>query len=240
MVITKDEHTVKSYDQDLSNLRNLVLEMGGLVEDQINRALKALDDEDLTAARDVIAKDQAVNAMHLKADEESVNLLALRQPLGSDLRSIMSLAKTANDLERIGDEAEKVARMVVHIYDSPTSPPSNRLFRDVMSTARLAVEMLRGSLDALARLDVEKALTVAKRDAELDREFQSALRYLITYMMEDVRTIGHAINVIFMIKSLERIGDHAKNIAEYVIYLVKGTDIRHASVDDIEQGLLSG
>jgi len=240
MVITKDEHTVKRYDQELSNLRNLVLEMGGIVEDQINRALKALDDEDLKVARNVIAKDQAVNEMHRKADEESVNLLALRQPLGSDLRTIMSLAKTANDLERIGDEAEKVARMVVHIYDSPTSPPSNRLFRDVMSTAKLAVEMLRGSLDALARLDVEKALTVAKRDSELDREFQSAVRYLVTYMMEDVRTIGHAINVIFMIKALERIGDHAKNIAEYVIYLVKGTDIRHVSVNDIEQNVLSG
>lgn len=240
MVMTKDEHTVKRYDQELSNLRNLVLEMGGLVEDQINRALKALDDEDLTAARDVIAKDQAVNAMHLKADEDSVNLVALRQPLGSDLRTVMSLAKTANDLERIGDEAEKVARMVVHIYDSPNSPPSSRLFRDVTSTAKLAIEMLRGSLDALARLDVEKALIVAKRDSELDREFQSAVRYLVTYMMEDVRTIGHAINVIFMIKALERIGDHSKNIAEYVIYLVKGTDIRHAAMSDIEQHVLSG
>ncbi|NJN47140.1 MAG: phosphate signaling complex protein PhoU [Candidatus Competibacteraceae bacterium] len=238
--MTKDEHTVKRYDQELSNLRNLVLEMGGLVEDQINRALKALDDEDLTAARDVIAKDQAVNAMHLKADEDSVNLVALRQPLGSDLRTVMSLAKTANDLERIGDEAEKVARMVVHIYDSPNSPPSSRLFRDVTSTAKLAIEMLRGSLDALARLDVEKALIVAKRDSELDREFQSAVRYLVTYMMEDVRTIGHAINVIFMIKALERIGDHSKNIAEYVIYLVKGTDIRHAAMSDIEQHVLSG
>lgn len=240
MVIAKDEHTVKRYDQELASLRNLVLEMGGFVEEQINRAIKALDDEDISAAREVIARDQAANAMHVKADEECVNLIALRQPVGSDLRTVMSMAKTANDLERVGDEAEKIARMVVHIYDSASSPPSNKLFRNVVSTASLAVEMLRGSLDSLARLDVEKAMKVAQRDAELDAEFQDALRQLATYMMEDARTVGHAINVLFMIKALERIGDHAKNIAEYVIYLVKGTDVRHAGLAEVDKTTRSG
>ncbi|MCP5459294.1 MAG: phosphate signaling complex protein PhoU [Gammaproteobacteria bacterium] len=233
MVITKDEHTVKRYDQELSSLRNLVLEMGGLVEAQIHQAIKALDDEDVALARELIARDQSVNAMHIRADEETVNLIALRQPVGSDLRMVISMTKTANDLERIGDEAEKVARMIVRIYDSTSSPPSNKLFRNVVSMATLAVEMLNGSLDALARLDVDKAMHIVNRDAELDSEFQSTLRHLVTYMMEDVRTIGHAINVIFMVKALERIGDHAKNIAEYVIYLVKGKDVRHVNAENL-------
>lgn len=238
MSVSKDEHIVKRYDQELAHLRSLVLEMGGLVEDQISRVVKALDDEDVNAAREVIARDHVVNGLEVKATEESTNLIALRQPLASDLRLIMSLSKAVTDLERIGDEAERIARMVVHIYDSNTSPPSNRLFRDVMIMARLASGMLRGSLDALARMDVEKAVEVAQGDQELDAEFQAGLRHMVTYMMEDSRIIGHAIDVIFMIRSLERIGDHSKNIAEYVVYLVKGKDVRHVSVSDLQKEAL--
>jgi phosphate transport system protein len=142
----------------------------------------------------------------------------------------MSLSKAVTDLERIGDEAEKIARMTIKTYDGVSSPPSAKLLRDVTPMAKLATDMLHGCLDALARLDVEKAVNVANDD-ELDQEFQSALRRLITYMMEDPRTIGHAISVLFIIKALERIGDHAKNIAEYIIYLVKGKDVRHVSMD---------
>jgi phosphate transport system protein len=235
MAVSKQEHTVKRYDQEIAHLRSLVLEMGGLVEDQINKAIKALDDEDINGAREVVARDHLVNGLEVKADEESINLIALRQPLGSDLRTIMSLYKTVTDLERIGDEAEKIARMVVHIYNSNTSPPSNRLFRDILSMSKLAANMLHDSLDALARLDVDKAIAVTQGDTELDSEFQAALRRLITYMMEDTRTIGHSIDVIFMIKALERIGDHAKNIAEYVIYLVKGKDIRHTATHELQK-----
>ena len=239
MAISQDAHTVKQFDVQLANLRNLVLEMGGLVEEQIKRAIQALDDEDITAAREVISRDQIINGLQVKADEDCVSIIALRQPLGSDLRLIMSLSKIVTDLERIGDEAEKIARMTVKIYEGIGSPPSAKLLRDVVPMAKLAQDMLHGCLDALARLDVEKAVEVAQGDDELDQEFQSALRRLITYMMEDPRTIGHAINVIFIVKALERIGDHSKNIAEYIIYLVKGKDVRPVSMDVLVQDALS-
>ena len=238
MAISQDAHTVKQFDIQLANLRNLVLEMGGLVEEQIKRAIQALDDEDITASREVISRDQIINGLQVKADEDCVSLIALRQPLGSDLRLIMSLSKIVTDLERIGDEAEKIARMTVKTYDGTSSPPSAKLLRDVVPMAKLAQDMLHGCLDALARLDVEKAVEVAQGDDELDQEFQSALRRLITYMMEDPRTIGHAINVIFIVKALERIGDHSKNIAEYIIYLVKGKDVRHVSMDVLARDAL--
>ena len=238
MAISQDAHTVKQFDVQLANLRNLVLEMGGLVEEQIKHAIQALDDEDLIAAREVISRDQIINGLQVKADEDCVSIIALRQPLGSDLRLIMSLFKIVTDLERIGDEAEKIARMTVKTYDGVSSPPSAKLLRDVVPMARLAQDMLHGCLDALARLDVEKAVEVAQGDDELDQEFQSALRRLITYMMEDPRTIGQAINVIFIVKALERIGDHSKNIAEYIIYLVKGKDVRHVSMDVLVQDAL--
>ncbi|NJM13047.1 MAG: phosphate signaling complex protein PhoU [Synechococcaceae cyanobacterium SM1_2_3] len=229
MTISSDPHTVKQFDVQLDNLRNLVLEMGGLVEEQIKNAVQALSDENLSLAHDVIARDQIINGLQRKADEDSVSLIALRQPLGSDLRMIMSLSNIVTDLERIGDGAKKIARMTVQIYDSATASPSAKLLRDVNTMALLATAMLHDSLDALARLNVDKALEVAKGDEELDQEFQSAMRLLITYMMEDSRTIGHAINVIFIIKALERVGDHCKNIAEHIVYLVEGRHIRHSN-----------
>lgn len=232
MTVSTEGHTVKRYDQQLGNLRSLVLEMGGLVEDQITRAVQALQDEDLVAAREVIARDHVVNGFDVRADEEVVNLLALRQPVGSDLRLILSMAKTVTDLERIGDEAEKIARMTARMYDG-TNIPHAKLLRDVASMAKLAVAMLHGALDALARMDVATALAIAKGDDELDGEFQSSLRRLATFMMEDPRTIGHAIDAIFIIKALERIGDHSKNIAEYVVYLVKGKDVRHVKKEQL-------
>ena len=226
MAISQDAHTVKQFDVQHANLRNMVLEMGGLAEDQIKRAIAALDEEDMSAAREVIARDRLVNGIQVKADEDCISLIALRQPAGSDLRMIISLSNTVTDLERIGDGAKKIARMTLQIYDGVSSPPSAKLLRDVKPMAELAADMLHNCLDALARLDVEKALTIIHSDDELDQEFQSALRRLITYMMEDSRTIGHAINVLFIIKALERIGDHCKNIAEHIVYLVEGRNIR--------------
>ncbi|MDS4022795.1 MAG: phosphate signaling complex protein PhoU [Candidatus Competibacter sp.] len=226
MPINLDAHTVKQFDVQLANLRNMVLEMGGLAEDQIKRAIAALNEEDLNAAREVIARDRLINGMQVKADEDCVSMIALRQPVGSDLRLIMSLANTVTDLERIGDGAKKIARMTLQIYDGVSSPPSAKLLRDVTPMAKLAADMLHDGLDALARLDVEKALLIINNDDELDQEFQSALRRLITYMMEDSRTIGHAINVVFIIKALERIGDHCKNIAEHIVYLVEGKNVQ--------------
>ncbi len=226
MPISQEAHTVKQFDVQLANLRNMVLEMGGLVEDQIQRAVAALDEENIAASREVIARDRLINGLQVKADEDCVSMIALRQPLGSDLRMIMSLINTVNDLERIGDGAKKIARMTLQIYDSANSPPSAKLLRDARPMAELAGNMLHDCLDALARLDVDKALAIINSDDELDQEFQSALRRLITYMMEDPRTIGHAINVLFIIKALERIGDHCKNIAEHIVYLVEGKNIQ--------------
>lgn len=233
MTIGTSGHIHKRFDEDLAGLRTRVLQMGGLVEEQIRLAVQALEEEDLDLAREVIDRDHAVNALEVGADEEVAELLALRQPLAVDLRMVLSMAKSVTDLERIGDEAEKIARMTLHMYTGEGSAPSSKLLQDVFPMARLGGEMLRGALDSLARLDVERALAIAQGDATLDREFQSALRRLITYMMEDHRHIGHAIDVLFVVKALERIGDHSKNIAEYVVYLVKGKDIRHLDADTV-------
>ncbi len=230
MPVNTDGHIVKKFDQQLGQLRNLVLQMGGLVEAQVLQAVQALDEEDLDSAREVIGRDAEVNDLEIKVDEEAVQIIALRQPVGSDLRMVISLSKSTTDLERIGDEAEKIARMTLHMYDSETSVPNAKLLRDIASMGRLASTMLRGALDALARMDAEHAVEIAQGDAELDREFQAALRRLITYMMEDHRNIGHAIDVVFVIKALERVGDHSKNIAEHVIYLVRGEDVRHQEI----------
>jgi len=190
MPISQEAHTVKQFDVQLANLRNMVLEMGGLVEDQIQRAVAALDEENIAASREVIARDRLINGLQVKADEDCVSMIALRQPLGSDLRMIMSLINTVTDLERIGDGAKKIARMTLQIYDSANSPPSAKLLRDVRPMAELAGNMLHDCLDALARLDVvdalarldvDKALAIINSDDELDQEFQSALRRLITY-----------------------------------------------------------
>ena len=232
--MSSEEHIFKRFDQELADLNGIVLRMGGLVEDQIAKAMNSLRDADPEAARNVVARDHVVNFLDVQADEQIVNLLALRQPVGKDLRMILSLGKTVTDLERIGDEAERIARMALDIYSSDTQPPDAFLLSDAFRMSALATRMLHDVLDALARLDVDKAIQVARGDTELDHEFQAALRRLSTYIMEDARNVGHIINVTFIIKSLERIGDHSKNIAEYVVFLVKGKDVRHVSPESID------
>ncbi len=232
--MTAEQHTFKRFDQELANLNNIVLRMGGLVEDQIAKAMTALRDADVEAARQVVARDHVVNFLDVQADEQIVNLLALRQPVAKDLRMILSLGKTVTDLERIGDEAERIARMTIDIYDSDSAPPDAVLLDDAFRMSTLASRMLHDVLDALARLDVDQAIRVARGDTELDSEFQAALRRLSTYIMEDARNVGHIIDATFIVKSLERIGDHSKNIAEYVIFLVKGKDVRHVSPESID------
>ena len=232
--MSSEEHIFKRFDQELADLNAIVLRMGGLVEDQIAKAMNALRDADPEAARNVVARDHVVNFLDVQADEQIVNLLALRQPVGKDLRMILSLGKTVTDLERIGDEAERIARMTLDIHGSDRPPPDALLLNDAFRMSTLATRMLHDVLDALARLDVDKAIEVARGDTELDHEFQAALRRLSTYIMEDARNVGHIINVTFIIKSLERIGDHSKNIAEYVVFLVKGKDVRHVSPESID------
>ncbi len=219
------EHASKQYDLDLGSIRARVLQMGGLVESQIRRAIDALGSGDLALIEQVIADDHRVNGMEVALDGDCSQLIVKRQPAASDLRMIFAIAKTVTDLERIGDEAQKMARMAksIHQRGDAQLPPAV----DVRHAAELAISMLRRALDAFARLDCDSAAQVIRDDAGIDSEFRAILRQLITYMMEDPRTITTALDIVWIAKAIERIGDHAKNMCEYVIYIVKGTDVRH-------------
>ena len=219
------EHASKQYDLDLGSIRSRVLAMGGLVESQIRRALDVLDSSDPAIAEEVIANDHKVNAMEVALDGDCSQLIVRRQPAAGDLRTIFAITKTVTDLERIGDEAQKIARMAKNIQErgGTQAPPMVQ----VRHAAEAAISMLRRTLDAFARLDVETAREVIRDDAGVDTEFRSILRQLITFMMEDPRTISTALEIVWIAKAIERIGDHAKNMAEYVIYIVEGTDVRH-------------
>ena len=219
------EHASKQYDLDLGSIRSRVLAMGGLVESQIRRALDALASGEPALADAVIADDHRVNAMEVALDGDCSHLIVRRQPAAGDLRMIFAITKTVTDLERIGDEAQKIARMAKNLQErgGAQAPPVVQ----VRHAAEAAISMLRRTLDAFARLDVDTARAVIRDDAGIDTEFRSILRQLITYMMEDPRTISTALEIVWIAKAIERIGDHAKNMAEYVIYIVKGTDVRH-------------
>jgi len=226
------EHASKQYDLDLGAIRSRVLQMGGLVESQIRRAIDGLASGELAALEQVIDDDHRVNAMEVSLDGDCSHLIVRRQPAASDLRMIFAIAKTVTDLERIGDEAQKMARMAKAIHERGAAPLPPAV--DVRHAAEAAIAMLRRSLDAFARLDVEKAIEVIKQDNLIDQEFDGLMRKLITYMMEDPRTISSSIDLVFVAKAIERVGDHAKNLAEQTIYIVRGTDVRHNSVESIE------
>ena len=223
------DHASKQYDLDLGSIRSRVLAMGGLVESQIRRAIDALASGDLQLSDEVIAADHKVNAMEVALDGDCSQLIVRRQPAANDLRMIFAITKTVTDLERIGDEAQKIARMAKNIHQrgAAQAPP----LVEVRHAAEAAISMLRRTLDAFARLDCNTAAEVIRDDAGIDTEFRSILRQLITYMMEDPRTISTALDVVWIAKAIERIGDHAKNMAEYVIYIVKGTDVRHTKME---------
>lgn len=231
------EHTSKQYDAELEAVRAKVLEMGGLVEQQIVNALESLLKADLKLAKDVMQSDARVNALELRVDEDCSHIIARRQPAAGDLRMIMMMVKTITDLERIGDEATKIARTAQRIYEE------DRMFKprftEIKTMVKLVCEMLRTSLDSFARLDVSQTLEVAKQDEQVDEQFRAAMRQLITFMLEDPRTISMSLEVLFVAKAVERIGDHAKNISEYVVYMVKGKDIRHTSIEEIERETFS-
>lgn len=227
------EHTFKQYDAELESVRAKVLEMGGVVEQQIVNALEALVNADPTLADSVIKNDHRVNGLEVQIDEDCSTIIARRQPAAGDLRMILMVIKTITDLERIGDEATKIARVAHKIYES------DRMFKprftEIKAMVGLVREMLRMSLDAFARLDVSKTVEVARQDEQVDEQFRIAMRQLITFMLEDPRTISMSLEVLFVAKAIERIGDHSKNIAEYVVYMVKGKDVRHTTVEEMER-----
>jgi len=227
------EHTLKQFDAELEAVRSRVLQMGGLVEEQITNAIEALSTGDTELAERVIQEDHRVNALEVEIDEDCNQMIALRQPTASDLRMIMTVVKTITDLERIGDEAEKIGRMTKLLYanDQLAMPR----FTEIRHMSSIVLDMLRKALDAFARLDTATAAQVVRQDMDVDSEYRASLRHLITFMMEDPRKISMAIEVLFVIKALERIGDHAKNMAEYVVYMVKGKDVRHVALEEIER-----
>ena len=227
------EHTYKQFDADLEGIRSRVLQMGGLVEEQISNAIEALISADLDLAEQVINNDHHVNALEVGLDEDCTQIIARRQPTASDLRMVMTVVKTITDLERIGDEAAKIARMArrIHGADRITQPR----FTEIKYMAGVVLEMLRRALDGFARLDVSSAADIVRQDMQVDEEFRLVLRHLITFMMEDPRTISVFIDIIFVAKAIERMGDHAKNMSEYVVYMVKGKDVRHTSVEELER-----
>jgi phosphate transport system protein len=227
------EHTSRQFDADLEAIRAHVLQMGGLVESQIKSAVESLITGNINQMTKVIDDDHRVNAMEIKIDEACSQIIARRQPAASDLRLLMAVIKTITDLERIGDEAEKIARMAKLLSQKPGLAIPR--FQEIKHAADVALDMLRKSLDAFARLDVLAAAQVVRQDEQVDEEFRAIMRYLITFMMEDPRTISTSLEILFVAKAIERIGDHAKNMSEYVIYMVKGRDVRHITIDEIDQ-----
>ena len=230
------EHTSKQYDAELEAVRAKVLEMGGLVEQQIVSALDALVKLDPKLAKEVMENDRRVNVLEVQIDEDCSHIIARRQPAAGDLRMVMMMVKTITDLERIGDEATKIARTAQKIFDEDRMYKPR--FNEIKAMVALVREMLRTALDGFARLDVSKTVEVARQDEQVDEHFRAAMRQLITFMLEDPRTISMSLEVLFVAKAIERIGDHAKNIAEYVVYMVKGKDVRHISVEDMERETL--
>ncbi len=227
------EHISKQFDLELESIRTRVLQMGGLVEQQIRNAIDGLARADRDTLERVIETDAQVNSMEIGLDEECQLIIARRQPAAVDLRMVLTVIKTITELERIGDEAQKIARMGRLILDADRVHVPR--LREIHKMAEVALSMLRHALDAFARLDVSAAMDVAKQDRYLDEDFSASLRQLITFMMEDPRTISMSIDTLFISKAIERIGDHSKNIAEYVVYLVKGKDIRHLAIEDAER-----
>src|SRR6476620_1894228 len=232
----QSEHIFKQYDAELESVRAKVLEMGGLVEQQIVNALEALIKADPKLAKEVMANDHRVNNLEVQIDEDCSHIIARRQPAAGDLRMLMMMVKTITDLERIGDEATKIARTAQKIYDEDRLYKPR--FNEIKAMVALVREMLRTALDGFARLDVSKTVEVAKQDELVDEQFRASMRQLITFMLEDPRTISMSLEVLFVAKAIERIGDHAKNIAEYVVYMVKGKDVRHTTVQEMERETL--
>ena len=231
-MVTNSQHISQQFEKELQDIRSLVLAMGGLIEQQVANAQKALLTADIELARSVIALDEEVNELEVKIDEECIQIIALRQPTASDLRLVAGILKTITDLERIGDESVSIARMAMNLSEKDR-PKKN--YRELQSMGNHVLGMFRDALDAFARVDAEQAMKVAHEDRDIDSEYESIIRQLITYMMEDPRTVTRVIDMMWSARSLERIGDHASNICEHVIYLVEGKDVRHLSLEKMEE-----
>ena len=219
-----ENHYMKQFDEELEEIRTRLMEMGGKVEQQLQNAIRAVSDADSKLAEEVIKEEKLVDEMEVDIDEACILIIARRQPAASDLRLVMMVTKAVNDLERIGDEAKKIANHAVILAgESETSEG----YTEVRHLGQSVVSMLSNALDAFARFDVDAAMRTIEEDKQIDLDYKTALRELVTYMMEDPRSISRAINILWVVRSLERIGDHAKNLCEQIVFVVKGKDIRH-------------
>ena len=232
-----DKHLSTQFDSELSGISARVLEMGGLVENQIAQGLYALSNFSEETATQVLRQEERVNQMEMEIDRDLSAIIARRQPTARDLRLLIAVSKTIANLERVGDEAARIARTVQRLINTGVNTRLRLPVADLSFGADLAIAQLRKALDAFARLDTAKALEVLKEDNQIDQEFDGLLRKLITYMMEDPRTISASIDLVFVAKAIERVGDHAKNLAEAIIYVVKGTDVRHSSLEEVANAI---
>ncbi|BBA35225.1 uncharacterized protein sS8_3282 [Methylocaldum marinum] len=227
MTIQGEGHIVKSFDGDMNQLHYRIVEMGGLALSQLKDALKAIKNKDLALAGKIGQRENELDLLEVETDAAIVELIARRCPVGGDLRMIMAVSKGVTDLERIGDEAVRVANIARHIYGTDTSDPNDHLLRDVHVMGEMAVNALERALEACDRSDEEAARDIIAGQRAFEDEFEASLRRLMTYIMEDSRNIGFAISMVLAVKALERVGAHAQNLAEYVIFQVRGKDVRH-------------
>ena len=234
-MVTNSEHTSKQYDVELESVRERVLLMGNLVAQQVQLAMQVLGSNHTRLMDDIIAEDHRINALEVSIDESCTRIIARRQPTAGDLRFVIMIVKTITDLERIGDEAKKIAYAARNLAQkkSLTLPRFDR----IRHVSDMTLSMLRQSLDAFARLDVSVVARVAREDEAVDEEFRAIIRQLVSFMMEDPRMISSALEILFAAKAIERIGDHAKNMAEYVVFMVEGRDVRHISAGNIAHDL---
>lgn len=228
-----DKHLSSQFDADLNALSTHLMEMGGLVESQVATAMKAFSTLDRDIADQVIRNESEVNNYEINIDAECAELLARRQPTARDLRLVMAVSKAITNLERAGDEADRIARRIKHIVEDSAAHVIN--VAEIKLSGQMAVALLRRSLDAFARLDSKAAAEIVEDDRQIDEEFRGFVRKLISYMSEDPRIISVALELLFIAKAVERIGDHAKNIAEFVIYVAKGTDVRHLPREELSK-----
>jgi phosphate transport system protein len=225
-------HILSRYNAELEGVRAGVLQMGGLVEQQLQNGVQAVYAGDSRLGEEVARLDYKVNALEVAIDDDCSRILATRNPTASDLRLIVAVIKTITDLERIGDEAEKLGQIATRLAGAER--PGDR-YREIRHLGESVADMVHGALDAFARLDPEAALAVARRDRVVDEEYEALHRQCMTYMMEDPRAIRRTLDMVWVARALERIGDHAKNICEYVIYMVLGKDVRHVALEDVEK-----
>lgn len=235
MTDTETCHTVHRFDKELNEIAELVDQMGVIAVQQLRRAVKALKKEDPARAHKVIRRDRKLNDLDIEVDEKVIQLIARRAPVAKDLRQIIAVAKVVTDLERTGDEARKIAALCVRFHESDHHVPSDNILRDIYSMSKYVSGMLEIAMRAFSSLDIEKAFSVLLMDEELEIQFDSMLRHLSTYVMEDSRNVGHFVDIVLGIRALERFGGHAKNIAGHVIFLATAKDVRHLDADEIRQ-----